>query len=184
MKGNTILSSSKTTASIQPGRSVLRGLQYFLGNHLPELFLLLFEWGAGISAALQKKNWHLGGKWDISLSSNRRKEEARTTRTVALMGKKGFHGLEKMSLCSTGLKTGKPKNWEAEGVSEVLVPVRKADNSFDFHAVLPGWLPQDCMQLLTTQSTALQKAEDVNLQASSLCSSASKVRAVTLVFGV
>lgn len=40
-----------------------------------------------------------------------RKEEASTTRTAALVGKKGFHGLEKMSLCFTGLKTGKPKNY-------------------------------------------------------------------------
>lgn len=94
MKGNTILSSSKTTASIQPDRFVLRGLQYFLGNHLPELFLLLFEWGAGISAALQKKNWHLGGKFYHQVGCTR-KEEASTTRSVALVGKKGFHGLEK-----------------------------------------------------------------------------------------
>lgn len=39
-----------------------------------------------------------------------RKEKASTTKTVALVGKKAFRGLEKMSLCLTGLKTGKSKN--------------------------------------------------------------------------
>lgn len=39
-----------------------------------------------------------------------RKEETSTSRTVALVWNKGFNGLEKMSLCLTGLKTGKPKN--------------------------------------------------------------------------
>lgn len=39
----------------------------------------------------------------------------------------------------------------------ILDPVRKTDSSFDSHAVLPARLPQDCTQLLTSQSMALQK---------------------------
>ena len=35
------------------------------------------------------------------------KKEANTTRIGALVWKKGFHGLEKVSLCLPGLKTGK-----------------------------------------------------------------------------
>lgn len=97
MKGNTILSSSKTTASIQPDRFVLRGLQYFLGNHLPELFFLLFEWGAGISVALQKKNWHLGGKWDVSLPSSRvyHKRGGQHNQDTSTGGREGFSWFRK-----------------------------------------------------------------------------------------
>lgn len=43
---------------------------------------------------------------------------------------------------------------------EVLDPVRKANNSFDSHAVLPERLPQDCMQLLISQIMALWKQHE------------------------